>query len=131
MVDRPEFLKRAQLDAAALESWIEAGWLLPDQDGGGWRFSEVDLARTQLIHDLRNDLGINDEGVTVVLDLLDQIHGLRRTLRTFVAAVHAQPEALRRRILADISGRAEPDRAPDDNDADRAGANRDIRRKAY
>jgi len=40
----------------------------------------MDLARARLIRDLKNDLGVNDEGVGVILHLLDQIHGLRRTL---------------------------------------------------
>jgi chaperone modulatory protein CbpM len=43
-------------------------------------FSEVDLARAELIRDLMQDLGVNDEGVGVILNLLDQLHGLRRAL---------------------------------------------------
>jgi chaperone modulatory protein CbpM len=34
-----------------------------------------------LIDDLRNDLGVNDEAVPVVLDLLDQIYSLRWLVR--------------------------------------------------
>jgi chaperone modulatory protein CbpM len=43
-------------------------------------FSEADLARAELIRDLMQDLGVNDEGVGVILNLLDQMHGLRRAL---------------------------------------------------
>ena len=43
--------------------------------------SEVDLARAQLICDLQDDLGVNDEGVEVILDLLDQLYGLRQAVR--------------------------------------------------
>jgi chaperone modulatory protein CbpM len=72
----------AQFEATAVQVWIEAGWLRPP---GGAGLSEVDLARAQLIHDLTVHLGINDEGVPVILDLIDQLHGLRLALRTALA----------------------------------------------
>ena len=48
-------------------------------------FSEVDLARARLIRDLKVDLGVNDDGIAIVLHLLDQLHGLRRLLREMQA----------------------------------------------
>jgi chaperone modulatory protein CbpM len=47
-------------------------------------------------------LGVNDEGIPVILDLVEQLHGLRRTLRDLLSAIHAQPEAMRRWIIADL-----------------------------
>jgi chaperone modulatory protein CbpM len=44
-------------------------------------FSDLDLARAQLIRDLREDLGVNDEGIAVILHLLDQMHGLRASMQ--------------------------------------------------
>ncbi len=52
-MQRRDFLLAAQLEAGALEAWIEAGWLLPRDDGKSRRFAEVDLARVRLIRDLR------------------------------------------------------------------------------
>jgi chaperone modulatory protein CbpM len=75
-----EFLVEAQLDGEALDAWIEAGWLLPRRAERD-RFSEVDLARARLIRDLKHDFGVNDEGITLILDLIDQVHGLRRMMR--------------------------------------------------
>ena len=100
-----EFVVQSRLDAQVLEAWVEAGWLLPRQDGDKRNFSEVDLARAQLILDLEQ-LGMNDEAVPVILDLVDQVHGLRRTLRDLLSAIHAQPEAMRRWIIADLHERA-------------------------
>jgi len=97
-----EFLLRARLDAKTLRAYIEAGWLLPRQNGQVRRFSEADLARARLIRDLKKDMGVNDEGITVVLDLVDQVHGLRRTLRELLAALCTQSEFVRRRIAAEI-----------------------------
>ena len=61
-VETREFLLTAQLRADALEIWIDAGWLAPRVNGQGRHFSEVDLARVHLIHDLQ-DLGVNDDAV--------------------------------------------------------------------
>jgi chaperone modulatory protein CbpM len=79
-----EFLMQSRLDAQALDAWIEAGWLRPRGNRSSREFSDIDLARARLIGDLRRNLGVNDEAVPIVLDLVDQIHGLRRLVRELV-----------------------------------------------
>lgn len=81
MFDTTEFCRMSGIQKEALADWIEADWLRPKQTRNGWRFSTIDLTRVTLVLDLRDRMGVNDEGVTVVLHLLDQIHGLRRALR--------------------------------------------------
>jgi chaperone modulatory protein CbpM len=105
-----EFLVHARLEAHVLETWIEAGWLAPQQAGRTRDFSDVDLARAQLILDLRQ-LGVNDESIPIILDLVDQMHGLRRMLRELLAAIQAQPDAAPHRA-ADLDA-AEGDAADD------------------
>ena len=73
-------LADTEFEVETVEAWIEAGWLAP-REGGEGRLSEIDLARAQLIHDLKHDLGVNDEAVPIILDLIDQVHGLRRAMR--------------------------------------------------
>jgi chaperone modulatory protein CbpM len=80
IISKVDFLQRAQLDCETFGVWIQEGWLIPTGTADGEVLSEMDLARARLIRDLKNDLGVNDEGVGVILHLLDQIHGLRRTL---------------------------------------------------
>ena len=80
IISKLDFLDRAQLDRETLEVWIEEEWLVPSGTATEPAFSEADLARAKLIRDLRQDLGINDEGVGVILNLLDQVHGLRNAL---------------------------------------------------
>lgn len=63
-----------------LELWIEQEWLVPGTTSAGMRFADVDVARVRLIQELQNDLGANDEGIAVILHLMDQLHGLRRAL---------------------------------------------------
>jgi chaperone modulatory protein CbpM len=87
MISVQEFLVRARLDHRSLEAWIAAGWLIPPQTDPEPAFTDIDLARAQLIRDLRDDLGVNDEGISVVLHLLDQVHGLRRSMQQLLAAM--------------------------------------------
>src|SRR4051812_43819180 len=107
MFDSREFLLLARLDAAALEAWTEAGWLAPQQAGPEHTFSELDLARVCLIRDLREGMGVNDEGVAIVLDLLDQVHGLRQALRRVSSAQQVLPAPLRQEILTRLQGSRE------------------------
>lgn len=82
-----EFAVQARIDVETLDRWLRAGWLIPRENGGG--FSHVDLARAQLIGDLQ-DFGINDEGIPVILDLVDQLQGLRNMLREVLTTISAQ-----------------------------------------
>lgn len=84
-----EFVVQAQIDVETLDHWLQAGWLVPRENGGGGGFSQVDLARAQLIGDLQ-DLGINDEGIAVILDLVDQLYGVRKILREVLTTADTQ-----------------------------------------
>jgi chaperone modulatory protein CbpM len=95
-----EFLLYARLEPEVAEAWIEAGWLLPQRQAGALSFTEADIARAALIRDLKEDLGVNEDGIGIVLDLLDQLHGVRRTLRSLVACLNEQPDDIRSRVLA-------------------------------
>jgi chaperone modulatory protein CbpM len=87
MISMQEFLLRTRVEHQSLDAWIQAGWLIPPQTEPELAFSDVDLARAQLIRDLRDDLGVNDEGISVVLHLLDQVHGLRRSMEALLNEV--------------------------------------------
>ena len=84
-MQRQEFLVRAHLDANVLEAWVAEGWLFPLEQGGDDQFSEIDLARVDLIHDLKGNIGVNDEGIAIILHLLDQLHGMRQALGDFLS----------------------------------------------
>jgi chaperone modulatory protein CbpM len=89
MISVEEFLIRTRLEHHLLEAWIQAGWLVPPQTEPQLMFSDVDLARAQLIHDLREDFGVNDEGISVILHLIDQMHGLRRSMQGLLDEMRA------------------------------------------
>ena len=80
IMTREQFIATSGVAVQTLEFGIEQEWLIPDQTPGGPTFTEVEVARAHLIQDLTSDLGVNHEGVDVILHLMDQIHGLRRAL---------------------------------------------------
>jgi chaperone modulatory protein CbpM len=90
MISVQEFLIRTHLEHHLLETWIEAGWLVPPQTEPELMFADVDLARAQLIRDLRDDFGVNDEGISVILHLIDQMHGLRRSMQGLLEEMRAE-----------------------------------------
>jgi len=81
----------AGLDRVELTRWVENRWLLPDEEGGHWVFREVDIARVELILDIRRECAVDDEAMPLVLSLLDQLYSLRRQLRRLSDALEAQP----------------------------------------
>jgi chaperone modulatory protein CbpM len=115
-----EFALQARIDANVLSQWIAAGWLVPRRTETAQVFSEVDLARAHLVRDLQQ-LGVNDEGIPIILELLDQLHGVRRLLRGMLTGLDAQPEAARCRSLAGphetISGRPPQPRVHDGSES--------------
>jgi chaperone modulatory protein CbpM len=91
-----EFVLHARIEIEQLDKWVGAGWLIPRQNDTEKDYSDVDLARAHLIRDLL-DLGVNDEGVPIVLDLVDQLHGMRRMVRELLAAIKTQQQEERGR----------------------------------
>lgn len=82
ILKRNEFLARASIDEDTLEIWLAEEWLIPAQASRGEAFTEADVARAQLIHDLEEGMGVNNAGISVALHLLDQLHCLRNAIRT-------------------------------------------------
>lgn len=97
---RSEFLLVAEIETHVLESWVEAGWLLPRETEDDY-LSEIDLARVRLINDL-NELGANEDAIPIILNLIDHLHGTRHTLQELLVRIHQQPENTRQEILAGV-----------------------------
>jgi chaperone modulatory protein CbpM len=95
-ITRQEFLIRARLDGDTLEAWIAEEWIVPTGADPEASFSEADVARAELIRDLKGDLDVNDAGVGVILDLVDQMHGLRKMLGDLLQSMHRPEDGTRR-----------------------------------
>ena len=91
-----------QIEMAVLEAWVNNGWLVPLPGARGQEFTDADIARGRLILDLTHGMGVNEAGVDVTIALIDQIHGLRQTLRGVMRAVNRRDGDRRTRLIAEI-----------------------------
>jgi chaperone modulatory protein CbpM len=62
--------------------FISEEWILP-VDLDHQVLDEEDLARIQLIRELREDFGVNDEAMPIILHLVDQLNCLQREISNF------------------------------------------------
>jgi chaperone modulatory protein CbpM len=81
----------AGLDARELTRWVENRWVLPERRENTWIFHEVDVARVELIVEIRSEFAVEEDALGLVLSLLDQVYDLRRQLGRLCDAVAAQP----------------------------------------
>jgi chaperone modulatory protein CbpM len=91
-ISKDEFLSLAGLQHETLDAWIEEEWLRPRGSSVEQSFSDIDIARARFIRDLQVDLGVNDEGVGVILNLVDQLYGMRKTLMELRQAIRITSE---------------------------------------
>ena len=89
---KQEFLSLSGMGHDTLNTWIEEEWLVPSGTSLELSFTEVDIARARLVRDLQVDFGVNDEGVGVILNLVDQIYGMRRALMELRRTVRTTSE---------------------------------------
>ena len=88
------------LSEVELVTWVERGWVIPEDAGSSLEFHEIDVARVRLIRDLRHGMDIGEDAVPLVLSLLDQVYELRSRLKSMLHAVEAQPGDVKVAILA-------------------------------
>ncbi|MDX0411896.1 hypothetical protein BMJ34_15485 [Sinorhizobium medicae] len=81
-----------------LRQWVGRGWIVPSQGESGPLFDDVDIARIRLVCELRDDMNVNDDAVSIILALLDQLYRLRGELRTVADALKGQPDEIRQEI---------------------------------
>lgn len=99
MNDR-EFCEHLDIEVKVLRIWVEQRWLMPQEADAGWLFEDADLARARLIQDLTGPMGVNDNGVDVAMQLLDQVHSLRGHLAVLMNAIRSQEPAVQKLILS-------------------------------
>ena len=108
MIALEDLLKRRkELDRRELTRWVENRWVLPERRNETLIFHEVDVARIELILEIRHEFAIDEEAVPLVLGLLDQVYDLRRQLRRMCDALAAQPpevQAVIRKALPPLAG---------------------------
>lgn len=81
-----------------LAELTDAGLVQPVLGDGGPRFRDIDVARLQLALDLQDAFELHDEALTLVLSLIDQVHGLRGEMRAVLGALAEEPPETRARL---------------------------------
>ena len=84
MLNPEEFCLRIGIEQTTLQLWLGEGWLVPLEADTALVLSDVDLARARLVRDVQDRMGGKDAGIGIILDLIDQVHGLRSILQGLV-----------------------------------------------
>lgn len=87
------------VDYATLESYIAHAWIKPVTREGTRYFDDIDIARVQLVHNLHEDMMVNEEAMDIVLSLLDQVYSHRERMRRIMKAIAEQPHNVQKEIL--------------------------------
>jgi chaperone modulatory protein CbpM len=76
-----EFVNRSGISSELVLSFVSHSWIMP-ADREKMIFDQEDLARVKLIYELQSVMGINDEGIPVILHLVDQLNRIHIEIKT-------------------------------------------------
>jgi chaperone modulatory protein CbpM len=96
------------LTRARLVAYVEAEIVRPVQGEQGRAYRQVDVARLQLLGDLTENFDLSDDGLAVVMRLIDQLHALRADMRCVVNAILREPEEVRSRLARAVTDERRP-----------------------
>ena len=83
LVSQVMAIHQARIDEAWLQVCEEAGWIRPKpRRGGGLGYSQRDVRRLARARRLRDQLGLNENGIDVVLHMRRQIVALQEALQS-------------------------------------------------
>lgn len=95
----------ARLTRTRLATMVEQRVVQPRTSAAGPVFAQIDVTRLELACDLTDDFGLDEDALSMVLSLIDQIHGLRGDMARMLAALAEEDEAVRARIRGRLSNR--------------------------
>ncbi len=87
-----------RLTNSRLQAFISAEVMVPVHSPDGPRFGPADLARLELLCDLAEHFDLADDGLGVVMSLIDQLHATRQRLHAVARALAAEPVEVRHRV---------------------------------
>lgn len=85
----------AYLTPTRLFSFIEAELVIPLRTDKGLEFRQIDMARLELVCELSEQFGLEEDALAVILSLIDQLHGVRSELRGVLGVIAQQPDDIR------------------------------------
>ena len=81
-----EIIELYKLDEIFIYECIEQEWIIPS-DTEETHLDQEDIARMLLIKDLKNEFGVNDESIPIILHLIDQIHLLKSRISNHMKSI--------------------------------------------
>jgi chaperone modulatory protein CbpM len=92
-----------RLTSARLTEYLAAQIVIPEQTEQGLVYHSLDVARLELACELHEQYDMEADALSMMISLIDQMHGLRAELREVLSAVEAQPEPVRQNLI-DVIG---------------------------
>lgn len=102
----------SRIDRITLEEYIAREWIRPHRKKTDWHFEDIDIARVELVCHLTQDIEVNEEGMDVVLSLLDQLYGMRAHMQKLTQAIAEQPPEVQTEIMMLIKQSAKTKEKP-------------------
>lgn len=91
------------LHESDLYRWIATGLVHAHGAPPTLSFEPIDVARVQLIVELRRDLEVEEDTLPIVLNLLDQLYDLRRDVGLLREMLAQTPDELRTQLKHHLS----------------------------
>lgn len=87
-----------RLTRVQLVSFVEAEIIVPVMSETGPTYRKIDIMRLELLCELSEQFDLQNDGLGVVMSLVDQLHGVRAELRAVLNAVETEQPEVRHRI---------------------------------
>ena len=89
----------ARLTSDRLSEYLAAEIVIPQQSEQGLVYQRLDVARLELACELHDQYDMEADALSMMISLIDQMHGLRAELRDVLNAVEAQPDPVREKLI--------------------------------
>ncbi len=88
-----------RLTSDRLTEYLAAEIVIPEQSDQGMVYHSIDVARLELACELHEQYDMEADALSMMISLIDQMHGLRAELREVLNAVETQPEPVRQQLI--------------------------------
>jgi chaperone modulatory protein CbpM len=88
----------ATLTRTQLVAFVEAEIIVPLHTENGIVFRQVDLVRMELLCELTESFSLNDDALSIIISLIDQLHSTRGELDCLLQAIRDEPADVRERL---------------------------------
>lgn len=89
----------SRLTSDRLTEYLAAEIVIPEQSEQGLVYHSIDVARLELACELHEQYDMEADALSMMISLIDQMHGLRAELREVLNAVEAQPDPVRQQLI--------------------------------